>query len=123
MEKKIIGYLAPEQDAHLVDSAAAGITAGRDVIAANSICQIGIAGRDLHLQNGVSGVLITGNQAHVENSKIGILLGKGGASFQDSKVLFTGTEAAVMGVIAGLVCAIIMTGIKLLRRLFRTSLR
>jgi hypothetical protein len=123
MDKKIIGYLAPEQDAHINDSAAAGIAAGRDLIATNSICQVGVAGRDLHLKNGVSAVLVTGNQAHVENSKIGILLGKGDANIQDSKVLFTGTEVAAMGVIAGLVCAVIITGIKLLSRLFKTSLR
>jgi len=123
MEKKIIGYLAVDQDAHIDDSAAGGIAAGRDLIAKNSINQVGVVGRDLFLKNGFSGVLITGNQAHVENSTIGILLGKGGASLQDSKVLFTGAEIAVMGVIAGLLCVIIMKGIKLLRHLFRTRIK
>jgi hypothetical protein len=123
MERKIIGYLAPKQDAHLANSIAAGIVAGRDVITTNSGCQIGVAGRDLHLKNGYGGVLITGNQVHVEKSMVGILLGKGCANLQDSKVLFTGPEVAAMGVIAGLVGVIIISGIKLLRRLFRATLR
>jgi len=123
MEKKIIGYLVVDQDAHIDDSASAGIAAGRDVIATNSINQVGVIGRDLFLKNGYSGVLVTGNQAHVENSTIGVLLGKGGASLQDSKVLFTRSEVAVMGVIAGLVFVVILSGIKLLRRLFGKILR
>ena len=121
MEKKFIGYLAPEQDAHINDSAAAVIAAGRDLIATNSVNQVGVIGRDLFLKNGFSGVLVTGNQAQVEHSTIGILLGKGGANLQDSKVLFTGSDAAVIGVAAGLVCALILSGIKLLRRLLRRS--
>ena len=123
MEKKIIGYLTVDQDAHIDDSAAGAIAAGRDVIAKNSINQVGVIGRDLFLKNGFSAVLVTGNQAHVENSTIGILLGKGGANLQDSKVVFTGAEVAVMGVIGGLVCVIIMKGIKLLSHLFRTRIK
>lgn len=123
MDKKIIGYLAPEQDAHINNSAAVGIAAGRDVIATNSVNQVGVIGRDLFLKNGFIAVLVTGNQAHVENSTIGILVGKGGVNLHESKVLFTGTDAAVMGGIAGLVFVVFLSGIKLLHRLFRRSLR
>jgi hypothetical protein len=119
MEGKAIGYLALEQDAHLVDSIAAGVAAGRDLISTNSICPIGVAGRDLHLQNGFGGVLVTGNRVFVENSKVGILFGKGSAHLQGSKVLFTGSEVAAMGMIAGLVCLVVLSGIKLFRHLFR----
>jgi hypothetical protein len=112
MELKIIGYLAPEQDAHLVNSAAAGIAAGRDVISTHSGCQIGVAGRDLTLNNGTGGLLVAGNQAHITNSKIGILLGKKGANLQDSEVMLTGRQAAAMGVIAGVVCALVLAGLK-----------
>jgi len=123
MEWKIIGYLAPEQDAHLVESIAAGVAAGRDVISTNSICPIGVAGRDLHLKNGYSGVLVTGNRVFVENSKVGILFGKESANLQGSKVLFTGSQVAAMGMIAGLVCLVALSGIKLMRCLYRTIFR
>ena len=120
MEKKIIGQLKVGHDAELINSTAAAVVAGRDVITTHSRCRIGVAGRDLHLKNGCGGVLIVGDQAHVENSRIGILLGKGGANLQGSQVLFTGPEVAAMGVMAGLVCVVILSGIKLLHRLYRS---
>lgn len=114
MDKKIIGYLSPEEDAHLVNSLAGGVVAGYDVDITNSGFQIGVAGRDLNLRNGYGGFLVIGNQAHIENSRIGILLGKSTTTLNYSKVLFTGRQVFLLGAVAGLIFAF-LNG--LLRRL------
>jgi hypothetical protein len=47
MDKRVIGFLSPEQDAYLHNS-----LAGRDVGITKKGCQIGVAGLDLEFKDG-----------------------------------------------------------------------
>ncbi len=109
MNKTIIAYLSPEQDAHLTDSVAGGVVAGRDVNLTEGGCLIGVAGRDLHLKEGRAGILKIGNGARIERSTIGLLLGKPDTKLEGNKVLLTGSQVVIFGVVTGAVFAIVNT--------------
>lgn len=107
MDKTLIAYLSPEQDANLSDSMAGGVVAGRDVNLTEGGCLIAVAGRDLSLKEGRAGILKIGNGARIERSTIGLLLGKPDTKLEGNKVLLTGSQAVIFGVVTGVVFALL----------------